>query len=398
MVRALYFAVAIELFLGGGGRLLEIGPVTLRMILFAVAVAASFWLALHRVDEGSSVRFAAGLVLAFLAVHIPPSIIGLLGGAHPGEVLLDVQPILYWLIAPFFAFVLCDVDVIRATSKLVWICAVLLATAYLAVLALLLTGTVDHLAFYQAASATGEFAFRSDTLLVYKAFLYLGVGVVFLIALRPKGYIWLLALVIPALVMTLTRGFLLSAAVAVLLMLLAERRLATALAALGCALAALWGIWYFAPGVLEGLQDQREISNAIRMEDMRFIADEMTGDALVLGHGFGSPVIERLGIENSYLWLLWKGGLACLLFWIAPLVLCWRAYRTIGPRTPQAPLAAAFFYSVVLVYIQTATNPYLNNPIGLGFVLIALFALRRLAGESLGRSRAAGRGRMAPAS
>jgi hypothetical protein len=38
----------------------------------------------------------------------------------------------------------------------------------------------------------------------------------------------------------------------------------------------------------------------------------------------------------------------------------------------------AFYFSVVLVYIQMLTNPYLTNPIGLSFVMMAIFSLRQL--------------------
>ena len=42
-------------------------------------------------------------------------------------------------------------------------------------------------------------------------------------------------------------------------------------------------------------------------------------------------------------------------------------------------MAAAWWCSVLLVYVQTSTNPFLNNPIGMSIVLMAVFALRALA-------------------
>jgi hypothetical protein len=35
-------------------------------------------------------------------------------------------------------------------------------------------------------------------------------------------------------------------------------------------------------------------------------------------------------------------------------------------------------FGTVLVYLQTATNPYLNNPIGLSYVILSIFSLRAL--------------------
>jgi hypothetical protein len=38
---------------------------------------------------------------------------------------------------------------------------------------------------------------------------------------------------------------------------------------------------------------------------------------------------------------------------------------------------------VILVYVQTLTNPYLNNPIGLSFVMVAIFSLKTLSARDL---------------
>ena len=81
MAQGLYFLIAAEVILAGGGRLLEVGPVTLRMVLFTLALSASCWLALHHLSNSRPMRFGVGLVLLFLAVHLPPSMLGLVRGA-----------------------------------------------------------------------------------------------------------------------------------------------------------------------------------------------------------------------------------------------------------------------------------------------------------------------------
>jgi hypothetical protein len=379
MAQGLYFLIAAEVILAGGGRLLEIGPVTLRMVLFTLALSASCWLALHHLANTRPMRFGVGLVLLFLAVHLPPSMLGLVRGADVWAVFGDLQPILYWLIAPFFAFVLFALAAIRATATLVWVCSLILACGYLALLAVVALGAIDPLALYEALSATGEFHFREGGLFVYKSFLYLGIGIVFLMALRPKGYAAMSGLVGLALALTLTRGLLLATALAVVLLLVAQRRRGAAAAIVAGALGLAWMVWVYAPEMIEGLQGQREVSNVVRQDDMRFLADRTTAGSLFTGHGFGTELNERLNIEITYMWIFWKGGLPALLFWLLPLVVCWRAYRAIPRGSDHYALGAAFFFSVVLIYVQTGTNPYLNNPIGLSFVLIAMFALRRLA-------------------
>jgi len=65
------------------------------------------------------------------------------------------------------------------------------------------------------------------------------------------------------------------------------------------------------------------------------------------------------------------------LFWMTPLALCVLFYLRIPDRRMNAT-ANAYLFGVVLIYVQTNMNPFLNNPIGLSFVLVALFSLRTL--------------------
>ena len=99
---------------------------------------------------------------------------------------------------------------------------------------------------------------------------------------------------------------------------------------------------------------------------------------MVFGEGLGSEIDGRLNIENTFLWALWKLGVFGVLFWLVPLFLCIKYYIRIGRNDPGFNLASAYMFSTLLVYIQTMTNPYLNNPIGLSFVLISIFSLRTI--------------------
>ena len=40
--------------------------------------------------------------------------------------------------------------------------------------------------------------------------------------------------------------------------------------------------------------------------------------------------------------------------------------------------ADAYYFGVIFIYIQTNFNPYINNPIGLSYVIISVFALRTI--------------------
>ncbi len=48
-------------------------------------------------------------------------------------------------------------------------------------------------------------------------------------------------------------------------------------------------------------------------------------------------------------------------------------------RSGAGPAALPFFLGAVYVYLESATNPFLTNPIGMSMVLISLVVLRLLA-------------------
>jgi len=177
---------------------------------------------------------------------------------------------------------------------------------------------------------------------------------------------------------SLTRGFILSTAIAVLMLLYVLRmRLAALLLAISCA-AALLVAFVVLYSSVAGFSEQRSISNAVRMDDMAFIFGNVGPLTMLFGNGFGTPVAERLNIENTYLWVLWKNGLVGLAFWLAPLLACIVLFSRIPRRAAEFRLGCALLFSAVLIYVQSAMNPYLNNPIGLMMVMLALFGLREL--------------------
>lgn len=379
MITALYTITILELFLGGGGRLLEFGPITLRMVLFGLCLYSTAWLIIKRAAVD---RRAIALAAIFIGFYLTIQLLSLLNGAASGasteELLADVKPSLYWLVAPFFAVVLGSREAILRTATLARIAGLALATGYLLAISCLLSGMLDFNRFYEALDATGEFFFRGNTFFFYKGFLYIAIATVFFLAERGKLQKVAALLLASALALTLTRGFVIAAATAILMMLFSLRRWLMLSTAALLAVFAVFVIWIYLPEMSNDYSAQRDVSNNIRIEDFRFILANATLKTLLIGEGFGSYINERLNIENTYLWILWKTGLPGLLFWLAPLLLCTMYYRRIVHSGRDRRLAAAMYYSVVLIYVQTATNPFLNNPIGLSFVLIALFSLRTL--------------------
>jgi hypothetical protein len=147
-------------------------------------------------------------------------------------------------------------------------------------------------------------------------------------------------------------------------------------------------VWTYAPSVDTSIGLSRTISNDQRIDDIAFISNKASTSTLVLGEGFGSFINARTNIENTFLWALWKFGIIGLMFWLMPLAICTYFYLQV-PQWHTNSLAGAYYFSTILVYVETATNPYLNNPIGLSFVLVAIFSLRTLAKGGVDRGKSA---------
>lgn len=378
MMETLFTIASLELFLGGGGRLLEVGSVTVRMILFAVCVVASVAAALRRTRRGDGVPLALGLVAAYLVIHVGALMIGTLHGHEVESGRLELQQSLYWLAAPFMATVLHSRAMVLRAAFLVRVAGAILAVCYIGAVLGLALGAVDYSKFYALLDATGEFFFRGENFFFYKGFLYLCISTIFFLAL-PGRYSHLgLAILALAVVLTTTRGFVLSTSLAALMLLVATRRWRLLLIVAAAVSLVMFFLWVYLPSQDDSVAATRESSNATRIEDFGFVVDHFRVSTLLFGEGLGALINERLNIENTFLWALYRLGVVGLAFWLTPLLLCFAYFSRVRRTSLDFRLACAYFFSVVLVYVQTFTNPYLNNPIGLSFVLIALFSLRTL--------------------
>jgi len=374
----LFTVTVLELFLGGGGRLTEAGPVTLRMLLFSICLCVG-WLAVFfprkRID---GMPLALGLVLAYLLVHLTSVSVGLIGGFSLPDILKELQQSLYWLAAPFFAAVLASSRQIQRTAALTQLAGLILAGIYFSIIVGIATRTLSFLAIFSFLSDQGEVSSRGGALLFYKGFLYLSIALVFLVAIRGRYWFPASIFVASALVLTLTRGLIVATSFTLLMLLVVQRRKGALAVSLVLVAVAAFLVWVYLPSINDAIIYSREASNRQRLDDMDFMVHYATLKTVLLGEGYGSLIDERLNIENTFLWALWKLGVLGLAFWITPLVLCVRYFLAI-PNGRANSVACAFLFGTILIYIQTMSNPYLNNPIGLSFVMLALFSLRTMA-------------------
>jgi hypothetical protein len=377
-MRALFTISLLELFMGGGGRLIHVGPVSLRMVLFAACLCATVVAIMFPRRESDGLRLALLLSLIYLIIHVGGMLVGAMFVGDGPKIFGEFQQSLYWLAAPFIALMLQRETDVQKVTRLVLISGVTLASVYMGVLLAMATGIASPGLLKAIIGSSGELVFRGGDFFIYKGFLYLGIGIIFLVALRPRFWIPLAVFVGVAQLLTFTRGFLLSTSIALFALLCAQRRWRAAVPALILAGGALFVILVYLPSSDESVGGHYESSTNQRIEDMQYIVDHLSVKTLAIGEGYASLINNRYQIENTFLWAMWKLGLIGLAFWLVPLFLGLLYYFRIPDRRSNAP-ANAYLFGLVMIYVQTATNPFLNNPIGLSFAIVAIFALRVMA-------------------
>lgn len=377
-METLFTIASFELFVGGGGRLTPIGPFSLRMIFFGLCILSWGFVSVLRRQPQDGQKLALVLVAAYFLAHFPAMLIGMAKGFEFASILTEAQQSLYWLTAPFFAMVLNKPDMTYKAAKLIQLAGVTLSLAYIAVISGLFLNILSFENIYFSFSESNEFFFRGTSFFFYKGFLYLGIALVFFLSLQEKYWKAKMLLVCSALILTLTRGFVLSASVAIIFLLLAQRRWRPLLVTLIGVVIAFFLVWNYLPGMDELTSGRNDRSTSQRDEDLNYILENISPTTILFGEGFGSLINDRSSIENTFLWALWKLGLGGFLFWLTPLAICFYFYSKVQRNGEHWRLACGYFFGVCLVYVQTATNPYLNNPIGLSFVIIAIFSLRTL--------------------
>ena len=376
--RFLLAAIVIEVSLGGGGRLVDVGSITPRMVLFGLGVAYS----VARLVRGERLpgEFTF-LAAAFVALSGVSALVSVLEDRPLLAAITDFKPLAFFLLLPFFAITIRNMRDVALVSKIWKASALVLSVAYLVVMA---TWKLDFLTATQVIAWLNpthdpgrEFYFRGETTFFFKAVLYVGIGVFFFSV--EKGWLRYGALLILLLgiAITMTRGmwlfvFVVLAARAIIYN--SNRIKGAALAAVFLSVGVVGVVWinWALPSVA--------MSNAIRMDDGLALKHMATGETLQLhevlfGRGFGAAILGRQTLEITYANVLYKQGVVGLFFWLLPAgYLIWKM-RDI-PRPEMRALAAPYLMATAFVYAVSITNPFLTNPIGMSVMMISMVAIR----------------------
>lgn len=386
--------ILLEIILGGGGRFTAIGPLSLRMVLFVTAIVYTGYILWKK--ERINIQYSA-LVLAFIIVTIIAILMGLSVGAHNKLIFEDVKPLSYFLILPFFTLTIQDKSILINISKLFIYSSLFLSIAYLITIILMNGGIIPFKKFYALTSPTEEFFYRGELAFFYKGFIFLSIGLIFIYFIKPKHWAIMASIIIFAIILTFTRGFifalLLTAFSYLLLHPMSLKSKLPGLFALSTAAIVL--VYYgddiyssvsrtisktelssgftrqFQPDKLLG---NREFSDNERRKQLNQVLEHTTMTSTFIGHGFGVGVpVRPVHMEISYLEIFHKQGLLGLLFWGAIFFVLTK--RFLASKPDQSPFSNAFYFGSLFIFFQSATNQYFNNPIGMSFILVALVCL-----------------------
>jgi len=395
-------AVVVELAIGGGGRIFAIGPISLRMVLFAAAMVLS---GIHLLRGEKIPVDYRNLLIAFALLMTGSLVIGIMHGSEKQYWWEDVKPLLYFLMLPFFSFAIAGISAVSTVSQIIKICSIILAIAFFLVLIFIHTGIISFIDFYGPATNTTEFFFRGETTFFYKGFLYLCIGFIFIGFTQANNKVFLLILLCLAILLSFTRGFIFALMLTYAVYFLLNNRkkwipLAVCLlSAAGVLVSGKALIGHFSKVVssFEQVEENsftvaekaeqsqtrksapdptlfgdREYSDSARIDQIREVFSRVTFVSFFVGHGLGVGIsIRPVHMEISYLEIFHKQGILGLIFWAILLFALIKKYRAMS----AIPEANAFFFSALFVFIESLTNQFINNPIGLSMLLMAMVAL-----------------------
>jgi hypothetical protein len=373
IVRLLLVFLLLELFLFGGGRILNVGIVSLRMYFFVIALTVGliYLFQLRRINSTFLI------LLLFSALLIAEgTIIGIMNGADLEKVFNDVKPLLSLFGILFFYFAIRSVQDVSLVVRLLKLSAQLLAFLYLLVFILINTRALPFAKFYALASPTEEFFFRGDFAFFYKGFFFLVVGTFFVANGKSLKERILLIILIVASLLTFTRGFILSVVLVFLLYLVVIRKKSIPLIIFLIALAVGGSsVWNF---VEYKTKLNRSLSNSDRLIQIKEVSESVNPTSILIGKGFGIGVKSRPDhMEISYLEIFHKEGLFGLSFYGLILVLSFLLFKKACYAGNQK-VATPFMLAIWFTFILSITNPFINNPIGINMVLISLVSLNVL--------------------
>ncbi len=360
----------MEASIGGSGGLIKLGGgLTLRKINVCIALLISIFLISQLKKVPKNIAY---IFIAFIISLIIPTIIGYINYGNNPKVIENFLQQSFFLLLPFYNLFIKNEDDIQIVVRILKVASLAIALIYLAVLALIAIGLTDFLSVYALLSTSTEFMGRGVTGFWFKGYLYLCLGIFFFdteksaILKRLKQLIVLIAVYF-----TFVRGFIVALFASVFLY---ELLFKSFLKGILIGFFSIIIISSFAQYYIQA-SFNREESDEVRKVQYQQVVDAITPTSIVMGHGFGEGVRVRDNhLEIIYLEIFHKQGLIGLTFWVFILFYIGLLYFNCK-RLGYEKKARPFLLAALFIYIQSATNPYLTNSIGLNMIMISIVSL-----------------------
>lgn len=406
-----------ELFVGGGGRFLTLGPLSLRMWLFGITQAVVWWDILRgHYKPTKEIYLFIGL---FFGVTSLSALNGYFSGAPVKLILTDIKPLLYWFNLLFYGMAIVglrEVALVRACLK--W-SAAFLAVGYILLLLLWRFEVFHGFSFYMLTLPTEELSFRGSLGFFYKGFIFLPIGIFFWLQEKTyRKFFWVFIIYL-AILLTFTRGFwLLIFCIHLIYTIFFNSKNVVSWLAIVLMLTSLYSVGLYVqqvdqqnfPELMHFQQESvklyeakdlkpwqralagkftqgfeaRESSIIDRIIQVGEVEDNLSPKSLLIGNGFGMGIPSRpIHMEISYLEIFHKQGLLGLFLWGW---LLWRLMKrflaVIDDRLHQNTLfhedAFVFLMAALFMFGISLLNPFINSPMGLGMLALSLVCLQRL--------------------
>jgi hypothetical protein len=426
----------VELFVGGGGRLIDFGVLSIRQVLFLLVLLTFVYRivkekAYLNKNVNTLIRFNPVTigVYALIISFIASAAIGFMKGHPVSIIVMDFFRVSY--VAVYFPLAYYISNQRFTLSRIITLLKYsALAVAIFTIMIDLLGKTVfaaDFYPFYVFMNTimNDDLFFRPSNSVFYKSHFFVLIGLILsLNQLLNKKYSKLdIAIVILASISILwseTRGFLLAFMLSVFMIIILDvkvivdpiRGLSSKIKKLVqsqqfikkfvismLVLVAVPFMYKYmtlerfevatvqhTPGDVE-VEEQPEVNDVSVNARMEFIVASkeilMQPSNLIFGTGYGSEVAGRTdGLEMSFLDILVEQGLIGLAIWFFLFLIVYLNYYSAYKKGQKLTAVEISLLSVFMgVLLLTNINPFINNPIGISFFLIML-VISRLKKES----------------
>lgn len=383
IVNILWTVFVIEAFLGGGGDVFSFSFVgirlTLRMVLFIILLLKLLIIDKKIYITTTRIQYVMLILFVYCVMSLCIGIIN----HQTSDAIANFKAVSYMLII----FPLVNMSSSRNASfevvgKFLIICATLISVASVVISMLVYSGVIDFMTVrIWLASISADLWIRNSGGFVYAGHLFVSMAAIMLVSkLLYKRfrliYIPLLILFVAAILMSTTRGLIIAFFAAIVLIYLPQIKQSRN---------HVWGVIFI---VILGvatvkLTQQFDFSRALDFTDNSFnirlvnIAEgmEQFWNSPIWGQGYGFKYSTRItnSFEISLFDILIKQGLLGVLLWLLYIGETIKEIRNIN-KLGCTDIWQYYFsvVSILMMFIQSFTNPYLNNSVGMALVFITL--------------------------